>query len=900
MDDENLLPTEIAQALERGATIVTGNQRAARSLRIAFDRRNRALHREIWKPASVLAWDAWMANLWHSLLLKGYASKMLLNRTQEYAIWHEILSSDPDLRSLRIDSLAEMSSDAWHLLCSYNGQGRLRGAAVSEDTRAFERWALKFERRCKTDSLLPQAQLEENLQTASSQGQFAEMSPIALLGFDAMTPAQLGLVNALRDAKITIEELRISVAADRRVLVTVQDEREELRVAARGVRRLLEEHSSARVAIVVPDLEKQRAEIDRVLREVLAPEMENIAAGASDGPFEFSMGAMLADTPMVATALDLLNWCQTPLPLERVSQLLLSPYFATTKEESGARAEFDAFELRKAKMLRPEISLSWLTDLVNYSKRRAKLAFLLSRLRVLSSTWKRLKENERKSHSGWAEVMRDLLDAAGWGASAENSIEFQTRRKWESALDELATLDFDGRGVGFAQALESIDRIARQTIFSPASREAPVQVMGPLETAGATFDAIWFLQSGDLTWPPARTSHPLLPWPIQKALGMPGMDARRDSEYARRTTERIAGSARVIVFSYAIESAEGRQQPSPMLSGLGLTEVEAEEIAAPEADRAVVQLERIEDTVRLSKLPDRAIHGGAKILQLQAACGFRAFAERRLWSTEPDSTATGLDAAERGTLVHLVLERFWNEVKTQRALKELPLAAREDLLNRCIHSALEKTAKLCATSWDLAYLNLQRERLRNLLGPWLDLELKRPPFEVKLSEKELRGVHIGPLRLNVRVDRVDVGQKGDIIIDYKTGAAKPNDWLSERPDAPQLPLYAVLSDAVQLEAIAFAQVRAGKDMGLHGFAASEASGIRMPKQRPASLEEQVEEWQQVLTSLAEDFSNGDARVRPKSFPQTCARCAQRLLCRVDAASFEAVTDEGLAMEVEGD
>src|SRR6185437_423445 len=103
-------------------------------------RRNRALHREIWKPAPVLAWDAWMTNLWHSLLLKGYASKMLLNRTQEYAIWHEILSSDPDLRSLRIDSLAEMSSDAWHLLCSYNGQARLRGAAVSEDTRTVERW----------------------------------------------------------------------------------------------------------------------------------------------------------------------------------------------------------------------------------------------------------------------------------------------------------------------------------------------------------------------------------------------------------------------------------------------------------------------------------------------------------------------------------------------------------------------------------------------------------------------------------------------------------------------------------------------------------------------------------------------------------------------------------------
>jgi probable DNA repair protein len=900
MNDENFLPAEIARALEGGTTVVTGNQRAARSLRIAFDRRNRALRRDSWKPAAVLAWDEWMAGLWHSLLLRGHTSKMLLNRSQEHAVWHEILSSDPDLRSLRIDSLAEMASTSWRLLCSYNGQRRLRGAAVSEDTRAFERWALKFESRCKTDALLPQAQLEENLQTAVMGGHFTEMPPVILLGFDAMTPAQSELVNALRDTGITIEEPHISVAADRRLLVAAQDEYEELRLAARGVRRLLEERPGSRVAIIVPNLEEQRAEIDRVLREVLAPEMEDIAAGVNAGPFEFSIGAMLADTPMVATALDLLHWCQASLPLERASRLLLSPYFAATTAGLGARAEFDAFDLRKAKMLRPEISLTWLIDLINASRRRTKLASLLNRLRSLSSTWKRLREKERRSYSEWSEVMGTLLSVAGWGADSEDSIEFQTRRKWESALDELATLDFHGRSVDFAEALESIKRIARQTMFSPASRETSVQVMGPLEAAGATFDAIWFLQSGDLTWPPIRISNPLLPWPIQKALGMPGMDAQRDSEYARRTTERIAESAPVVVFSYAIEPVEGRQHPSPILSGLGLKKAGMEEVAAPEKDRAVIQLEHLEDAAPLPKLPDRVMHGGAKILQLQAACGFRAFAERRLWSTEPDSVAAGLDAAERGTLVHLVLERFWNEVKTQNALRELPLTEREALLARCIDSALEKTAKLCATPWDTAYLNTQRERLRNLLEPWLDLELKRPPFKVKQSEKELRDVRIGPLRLNVRVDRVDIGRDGDIIIDYKTGAAKPGDWLSERPDAPQLPLYAVLSDAEPLEAIAFAQVRAGKDMGLQGFATSEASGIRMPKRQSASFEERIEEWRRVLTSLAEDFFNGDARVWPKHFPLTCARCAQRLLCRVEAASFETAADEEPAMEVEGD
>ena len=50
--------------------------------------------------------------------------------------------------------------------------------------------------------------------------------------------------------------------------------------------------------------------------------------GDDAAPYEFSLGVTLADTPMVAVALDLLRWVTGALPLERVSGLLLSPYFA--------------------------------------------------------------------------------------------------------------------------------------------------------------------------------------------------------------------------------------------------------------------------------------------------------------------------------------------------------------------------------------------------------------------------------------------------------------------------------------------------------------------------------------------------------------------------------------------
>ena len=181
-------------------------------------------------------------------------------------------------------------------------------------------------------------------------------------------------------------------------------------------------------------------------------------------------------------------------------------------------------------------------------------------------------------------------------------------------------------------------------------------------------------------------------------------------------------------------------------------------------------------------------------------------------------------------------------------------------------------------------------RLRRLLNWWLELELERRlPFEVKLSEKEFKDVRVGPLRLNVRMDRVDQVEDGEVLIDYKTGIASPSDWLTERPDAPQLPLYAILSEADRLEGVAFGSGARGRGAGeLKGYAVGSwrcrASPTKLKE--AATFEAQVERWRQVLVGLAEEFAAGDARVRPKSYPKTCEYCGQRLLCRLDVSSLE--------------
>ena len=892
MKDVESLPVEIAAALERGATVVTGNQRAARTLRRAWDLRNRNSGLASWSPATVLAWDSWISALWRGLVIEGNATQLLLNPSQEHALWRTVLEADKELASLRsADSLAEMAREAWRLVSSYEGRTSLQGAMGSADTRAFQRWIRIFERACKVEGYLSPAQLEDTLRDALERGALRpQTGSVALVGFDRMTPAQTKLLEALRAAQVNVVELRPAVLTKQRMLVEAADEGEELFVAARWIRGFLEKHHEARVAVIVPGLDTERNEIDRVFREVLAPELEDILAKNGSGPYEFSVGIALAKTPMVAVALDLLHWAAGMLPLERVSGLLLSPYFAMTNAERGARAEFDAFELRKTHMLRPEISLDGLIAIAGKSKRRGALERLLGALREMRAVADRMKGSNPRTNAEWAERIRELLEAALWGAGrGESSIEFQTRRKWESALDELATLDFDGVTIEFVQALEAVERIAQETMFAPESHDAPVQVMGPFEAAGGTFDAVWFLRGGELDWPTEVRSNSLLPWHLQRDLGMPGTEVARDTDYARRVTERIAGCAATVLFSYAKESAEGSQRSSPALAGLELESVRVADLVDIAEGRTIVELEQIDDVARVPAPPDGVTRGGAAVLELQAACGFRAFAEYRLRATELESIAPGMDARESGTVVHDMLKLFWDIVRTQDQLKSMTKEERDDVVEWCVTEALRRTVESSVTPWDGAYIEVQRDRLHRLLNWWLQLEIERGvPFVVKVSEKEFENVAVGPLLLSIRMDRIDQIDDGEVLIDYKTGNATPNDWLTDRPDAPQLPLYAILSEANRLKGVAFGMVRAGEGRGLKGYAVGEdvlPGRLTRLKEAP-TLEAQVERWRQVLVGLAEEFYAGEARVDPKQYPATCEHCGQRLLCRLDVSLLE--------------
>jgi RecB family exonuclease len=129
-------------------------------------------------------------------------------------------------------------------------------------------------------------------------------------------------------------------------------------------------------------------------------------------------------------------------------------------------------------------------------------------------------------------------------------------------------------------------------------------------------------------------------------------------------------------------------------------------------------------------------------------------------------------------------------------------------------------------------------------------------------------VELAGLKLRIKADRVDLEESdsGHVIVDYKTSKVlKITAWEGERPDAPQLPLYALKSEH-RVSKIFYAQLVSGN--------------LRWLPREGANVEERGPEWRRILESLATDFLEGRAAVDPKDGKKTCANCRLGPLCRV--------------------
>jgi ATP-dependent helicase/nuclease subunit B len=427
-------------------------------------------------------------------------------------------------------------------------------------------------------------------------------------------------------------------------------------------------------------------------------------------------------------------------------------------------------------------------------------------------------------------------------------------------------------------------------------------VLGLLEASGLDFDSLWVMGLDDESWPPSPRPNPFLPLVneasfTQRTRGLPHASAERELEFARRLTERLAASGGNVVFSHPLNSGDEKRRASPLLQVF--PELLPNDFPAPQPGLAnhlfaARNIETLSDEQAPALAPGSAVKGGTRLFQYQAACPFRAFATLRLDARALEEPEPGLDAKARGMLLHAALEALWNTLGSHAALCGMVEETLLNAIGTAVHAALDELARDRSQTLTGRFREIEAKRLTRLLRAWLEEEKARAPFKVVAAEQKTT-IKLGGLVVEGRMDRVDELEDGTrVILDYKSGKTSIKSWEGERPDEPQLPLYAVdMRQRQPVAAALFAQLRAGA-LGFNGLAAR--AGIA-PKVKPAGENEgawqaQLDAWQITLTTLAEAFRAGDARVDPKKFPQTCEHCGLQALCRVHERRPQEVDDGG--------
>jgi ATP-dependent helicase/nuclease subunit B len=879
------------QLLDQGYTLVTAGQRLARYFQHAYARLQLDRGRRAWPAPDILPWQTWLQRCWDEHAI-DHRSLLLLNSYQEQVLWQKVIAESPWADGLlQPANVAQRVMEAWDLLRQFQMEIFPSGTFINEDARAFKSWADGFQRICRERDWCDTSSMIDVLVQSAGAGH-ATTGNIALAGFEHITPQQHALFASMeavgcRFITVVPETGNGAIAA----VAPCADAVAEMRAAANWAGALLQEDADRHIGIIVPDLHGCRSEIVQQFEDCLSP---GLMVGVDPGgtvPFTLSLGRPLSDYPLIDTALSLLSLAGGTVPAAELGSLLRSPYLAGAQEEAAQRGWLDS-RLREFSETRSDIRslIRVATRQPEEGRRPQQFLEALSRVSDFRQQLPR-----QAAPDDWAVHFTGLLKLFGWpGDRGLDSNEYQVLESWRECLARLVSLQLVDVRLDFSTALDRLRRLATGFSFQPATAEAPIQILGLTGAADMGFDHLWVMGLHEEVWPPSARPNPFIPLDLQRRHAMPGATAELCLAQARETLARLLASAGETVFSFPLNERDRGLRPSPLLKPY-LESGRAPDIAHPPDYLARIvasgTLETFSDA-NAPPLPGGSYSaGGTGLFRDQSACPFRAFARYRLHAAALEQADIGLSPRDRGLILHSLLHRLWQRLGSLEQLQAMDGPALEQLLVEVTTETIESGRRRHPGIWTHRFTALEQARLQGILRDWLEQERRRTPFRVLACEME-QPVSIEDIEVQTRIDRIDsLPDGGEVIIDYKSGAAGISDWLGERPDDPQLPLYAV-ARKTDVAAIAFASLKRGKGFGFHGlaraadilpdtpeFAATPVAGQMAGAGAAPSWEALLTGWREALAGLAREFRAGDARVAPKR-PDTCRYCDQHPLCRI--------------------
>ena len=871
----------VLETMSPESLILTVNRRLSLEIKAQYNRRQLDLGHQVWESANTLSWSDWIQGLFQELVDHGQSDLILLTSHQTQTVWEQIICADRSVSFLQPASVARMAMNAWTLIQSWEIEQDKLTYAGSSETERFLFWAKEFRTRCLGNNWIEQSLIAKVVTQSLKADSVKPPAEIILAGFDEITPQQARLVDLLQDMGCQVRHL---IAADKLASANrfqATDATQELETVARWAIQRLRVNSEAKIGIVIPQLVKLRSKVDAIFRRALHPKSILQEAEDSHNTYNISLGTPLNQCPLVMDMFLILGFAGGELSSGDLSRLLRSPLLMGSAQERESRARLDAY-IRKSVSERT-IALDTLIRKTREFNHNNVCPILLSALEAFRRRLDHLPT--KQSPQQWTDEFQSLLNAMGWSHHEQmNSYEFQQVERFNETMTSFQMLGQVQPLMDMHEAIGSLHSIAQETLFQPQGSDAPIQILGILETAGLELDHLWIVGMSDDTWPTPASPNPLLPISIQRSLGLPHASPQRELEYAAAITQRLLKSATEVIVSHSETDGKNRLRVSPLVAHLPAMSFDDLDVAkVSDLSRVGFGSANMEELIdnRVSQIPAGThLPGGSRLLADQSACPFRAFANHRLGATVLEDPVSGVDARTRGIITHRILQMVWEQIEDHDRLMSMEESELLQLVAKEVGKELSKFRSIRPTTFVPRFIEIEQQRLTELILAWLEFERLRVPFKV-VSLEHKQTVEIGGLQIDVITDRIDeLNDEAQLIIDYKTKKKKDlscNGWLEQRIEEPQLPLYASTSQA-NIAGVFLAGVNKAS-MGFKGMS-EEAGVVPDIKAFSENWDSLKVGWKQSLELLAHEILAGRAEVSPKDQAKDCTYCPLPALCRI--------------------